>query len=70
MKVISSEHTLGGSYLFKVNNASTKTIMHIASKLTMKTAKHRQRRRFGVINANFEHILHLFIVFLLSTLSM
>ena len=37
--------------------------------LTIKTPKQRHFRRSGVIIVNFEHILHLVLVFLLLTLS-
>ena len=32
--------------------------------LTIKTPERRHCRRFGVLNVNFEHILHLLLVFL------
>ena len=35
------------------------------SKLTIKTPERRQWRRSGVFIGNLEHILHLFLVFLL-----
>ena len=35
----------------------------------VKTPKRRQWRRFGVFIVNFEHILHLVLVFLMLTLS-
>ena len=38
------------------------------SKLTIKTPERRYRRRSGVFTVNFEHILHLFLLFLLLTL--
>ena len=41
----------------------------ICSKLTIKTLKRRQSRRFGVFIVNFEHISRLVLVFLLLTLS-
>ena len=41
----------------------------ICLKLTIKTPERRQWRRFGVYTVNFEHILHLILVFLLLTLS-
>ena len=40
----------------------------VKSKLTIKTPERRQCRRSGVFIVNFEH-LHLFLVFLLLTLS-
>ena len=53
-------------YLFKVNNRNTRKRCEICSKLTIKTP---ERRRFGVFFANFEHISHFFLVFLLLTLN-
>ena len=44
--------------MFKVNNKDTRT-----------TPMHKQRR-FGVFIANFEHTLHLVLIFLLLTLKM
>ena len=40
------------------------------SKLTIKTPERYQRRSFVVFIVNFEHILHLALMFLLLTLSM
>ena len=51
--------------MFKVNNRNTRTRCEICSKLTMKTPERQQLRRFGIFIVNFEHILHLFLVFLL-----
>ena len=56
-------------YLFKVKNRNTRKRYEIYSKLTMKTPERRQYRHSGVFVANFEHILHLFLVFLLLTLN-
>ena len=56
--------------MFKVNNRNTRTRCEICSKLTIKTAERRHWRRSGVFIANFEHILHLVLVFLLLTLNM
>ena len=53
-------------YLFKVNNRNTRKKCEICSKLTIKTP---ERRRSGVFIVNFEHISHLFLVFLLLTLN-
>ena len=63
--------------LFKVNNKNTKTTSmnkfqtsyKICSKLTIKTPEWRQWHRSGVVIVNFEHILNLFLVFLLLTFS-
>ena len=38
-------------------------------KLKIKIPERRQRRRSGVFIVNFEHISHLFLVFLLFTLN-
>ena len=45
-----------GIYLLKVNNRNTRTLHHW--------------RRSGIFIVNFEHISHLVLVFLLSTLNM
>ena len=47
-----------GIYLIEVNNRNTRTRCEI------------RRRRSGVFIVNFEHILHLVLVFLLLTLNM
>ena len=49
--------------LFKVNNKNSRKRYEICSKLTIKTLV------FGVYIVNFEHISHLFLVFLLLTLN-
>ena len=51
-------------YMFKVDNRITRKSCEICSKLTIKTPE-----RLGVFIVNFEHISHLFLVFLLLTLS-
>ena len=51
-------------YLFKVNNRNTRKRCEICSKLTIKTPERRQCRHFGNFIANFEHVSHLFLVFL------
>ena len=56
-------------YLFKVNNRNTRNRCEISSKLTIKTPERRRRRRSGVFIVNFEHISHIFLVFLLLTLN-
>ena len=58
-----------GIYLFKVNNRNTRARCEICSKLTINTPERRQWRRSGVFIVNFKHISHLFLVFLLLTLS-
>ena len=57
-----------GIYLFKVNNRNTRTIYEIYSKLTIKTPKWSQWRHSGAFIVNFEHILHIALLFLLLTL--
>ena len=59
-----------GIYLLKVNNRNTRTSCEICSKLTKKTRKRRQWCRSSVFIANFEHISHIILVFLLLTLNM
>ena len=54
-------------YLFKVNNRDTIKRFETCSKLTIKTPEQRQQRCSGVFIVNFEHISHLFLVFLLLT---
>ena len=55
-----------GNYMFKVKYRNTRTRREICSKLTIKTPG----RRSGVFIANFEHISHLVLVFLLLALNM
>ena len=59
-----------GIYLHKVNNRSTRKRCEIYSKLTIKTPERYQWRHSGIFIVNFEHILHLVLVFLLLTLNM
>ena len=56
-------------YLLKGNNRNTRKRCEICSKLTIKTQERRHWRRSGIFIVNFEHILHLFLVFLLLTLN-
>ena len=67
--------------MLKVNNRNTKARREICSKLTIKTPERRSKliikiserrywRRPGIFLANFEHISHLVLMFLLLTLSM
>ena len=56
-------------YLLKVKNRNTCKRCAIYSKLTIKTPERRQRRRSGIFTVNFEHILHLFLVFVLLYLN-
>ena len=57
-------------YMFIVNKRNTTARCKICSKLAIKAPKRCEWRRSGVFIANFEHILHFFLVFLLLTLSM
>ena len=50
--------------LLKVNKRNTRKMCELCSKLTIKTPEQLQWRRFGVFLVNFEHISHLFLVFL------
>ena len=56
-------------YLFKVNNINIRKRCDIYSKLTIKTPERRHWRRSSVFMVNFEYISHLFLVFLLLTLT-
>ena len=58
-----------GNYMFKANNRNTKTRCEICSKLTIKTPKRPHWYRSCVFIVNFEHTLHLVLIFLLLTLS-
>ena len=55
--------------LFKFSNRNTRTRCEICSKLTIKTLEQCHWCRSGVFIVNFEHILHLGLVFLLLTLN-
>ena len=59
----------GNIYLFKVNNGNTRERCEICSELTIETPEQRQWRRSDVFILNFEHISHLFLVFLLLPLN-
>ena len=63
------EHFSANIYLFKANNRNTKKRCEICSKLIIKTPERRQRCRSGVFIVKFEHISHIFLVFLLFTLN-
>ena len=52
-------------FLFKVHNKNTRKICEICLKLTIKTPEWRYWRCSGVFIVNFEHISHLFLMFLL-----
>ena len=69
-KVIGSEAYKINSakiYLFKANNINTRKTCEICSKLIIKTPE--RRRRPSIFIVNFEHVLHLFLVFLLLALN-
>ena len=51
--------------LFKVSNKNYRKRYEICSKLTTETPEQRHWRRSVVFIVNFEHISHLFLVFLL-----
>ena len=59
-----------GIYLLNVNNRNTRTSCEVCSKLTIKTPERHHWRHSDVFIFNFEHILHLVLVFLLLTLNM
>ena len=56
-------------YLLKPINKNTRKMCEICSNLTIKALERRKWRRSGVFMVSFEHILHLFLVFLLLTLN-
>ena len=58
-----------GNYMLEVNNSSTRTRCEIRLELTLKTPEQRQWRPSDVFIVNFEHILHLVLVYLLLTLN-
>ena len=49
-------------YLFKVKNSNIRKRLEICLKLRIKTLE----RRSTVFNVNFDHILHIFLVFVLT----
>ena len=56
-------------YLFKFNNRNTRKRCQKCSKLKIKTPERRHWNRSGVFIVNFEHISHLFLLFLLIILN-
>ena len=56
-------------YLFKVKNRNTRRRSGICSKLTIKSSERYHWRRFGVFIINFEHISHLFLMFLFLSIN-
>ena len=65
LKYILHRYYPANIYLLKVNNRNSRKKCEICSKLTIKTPE----RRSGVFIVNFEHILHIFLLFLLLTLN-
>ena len=61
-------NTPAANYIFKINNRKTRPRCEICFKVITKTLERRWRRS-GVFIANFEHIPHPVLVFLLLTLS-
>ena len=55
--------------MFTVDNRNKRKRCETCSKLTIKRPERRHWSCFGVFIINFEHISHLFLLFLLSTLS-
>ena len=58
-----------GIYMLKVSNNNTRTRCEICSELRIKTPEPRHWRCSGVSILNFEHVLHLVLVFLLLILN-
>ena len=58
-EIVKRSHILAGIYLLKVNNRNTRARCEMCSELTI-----------NVFIVNFEHILHLVLVFLMLTLNM
>ena len=56
-------------YLLKVNTRNTSKRCEICLKITKKTPERRDWFRSGVFIVNFEHKLHLFLLFLFLTLN-
>ena len=65
-----NSYPAGTISLLKVNNRNTRTRCEICSKLTIKTPEQRQWHCSGVFPVDLEHISHLVLVFILSTLNM
>ena len=58
------EYIQVNTYLFKVDNRTSRKRREVSSKLIIKIPERRQWRRFGVFIVNFEHISHLILAFL------
>ena len=56
--------------MFKVKNRNTRKRSEICSKLTIEERERDHLCNSDVFIGNFEHISHLFLVFLLLTLNM
>ena len=61
-----SSHVLVQSQQY--NTRKDATYIQLTIKLTIKTPERCQWRRSGIFIVNFEHISHIFLVFLLLTL--
>ena len=63
------EYCPANIYLFKSNNRNSRKRCEVYSKLTIKTTERPYWCHSGVFIVNFEHISHLFLVFLFLTFS-
>ena len=61
--------SLRGSQVLKVNNRNNRERWGICSKLATKTQERCYWTYYGVFIANFEHVSHFFLVFLLLSLN-
>ena len=66
---ISTRRNSGNNFLFNINNRSTKRRGEICSKFLIKIPEWRHWHGRDVFIVNFQHISHLFLVFLLFTLN-
>ena len=69
IKLLAALNVALNIYLLKVNNRHTRKRCEIFLKLTIKTPERRQWHRSGVFIIYFEHISHLFLMFLVLTLN-
>ena len=65
----SRQHVPTNINLFKVKNINARKKREICSKLTMKTPERHHWRCSGAFIVKFQYISHLFLVFILLTLS-
>ena len=65
----SSTNVPANIYLLRVNNWNIRTRYEIGSNSTIKKPERGHWPHFGVFVVNFEHILHLFLMFLMLTLN-